>query len=92
MARWRSCWVCLVIRLGGGRRRRLVNKVAAEAKLPIRNGDLRGAKKGMCYREKAEMTALPIMVALTLLSSEYLSSSRRNEIRYRNTLRWQRGS
>lgn len=33
MARWRSCWVCFAIRLGGGRRRRLVNKVAAEAEL-----------------------------------------------------------
>lgn len=53
MARWRSCWVCLAIRLGGGRRRRLVNKLAAEAKSQIRNGDLRGGRKGVCSREKA---------------------------------------
>lgn len=31
MARWRSCWVCLAIRLGGGRRRRLEKRAAVGA-------------------------------------------------------------
>lgn len=53
-----------------------------------------GARNGLCFSRGSGSgeTHSPIMATLTLLSSEYLSSSRRNDIRYRNTLRWQRGS
>lgn len=65
--------------------------------LLLRNGDLARRQEGVTVQRgqqewSRETTHLPIMATLTLLSSEYLSSSRRNDIRYRNTLRWQRGS